>query len=101
MHNYKPGDRIYVNGQKRAFKVKACDEKYVIATRPYNPQHTVEYFIIDTVEGIRGPDDRVFCEGYETVEQCEERLKQLQRGELGISWRRHVKWEGEHGLQEI
>lgn len=46
------------------------------------------YFIIDLELGLRGPDNMVFCFGYETKEQCEERLKELQEGRIEVS-RRH------------
>lgn len=32
----------------------------------------------------------VFCDGYETDEDCAERLQELQSGEIEVSWRRHV-----------
>ena len=32
----------------------------------------------------------VFCSGYETQEQCEERLKELQEGLIEVSYRNYV-----------
>lgn len=83
----KPGDPVYINNEKRPYRVKCRDDRYIICTKPYNPQRTVMYFIIDLVRGVRGPDNMVFCSGYETQEQCEERLKELQTGWIEVSYR--------------
>ena len=48
------------------------------------------YFIVDLVKMVRGPDNMVFCFGYETQEQCEERLKELQDGTIEVSQRNCV-----------
>ena len=85
-----PGDPVYVNNEKRPYRVKCRDDRYIICTKPYNPQRTVMYFIIDLVRCVRGPDNMVFCSGYETQEQCEERLKELQAGWIEVSYRRSV-----------
>lgn len=90
----KVGDKVYIDGEKRPFRVRACDDRYIICTKPYNPKHTVRYFIIDTVEGVRGTDNMVFCFGYETDEECRERLHELQTGLIKISHRNRVKWDG-------
>ena len=86
------GDKIYIPTEKRPFKVRACDDRYIICTKAYNPKRTYRYFIIDLVEGIRGPDNiAIALGGYETDEDCNERLLELQHGDLEISWRRRVK----------
>ena len=84
------GDRVYTNYEVRPYIVRACDERYVICTKPFNLRHTVMYFIIDLQEEIRGPDNMVFCNGYETDEQCKARLKELQDGKIEISYRNRV-----------
>lgn len=84
------GDKVYIPKQKRPFKVRARDERYIICTKPYNPQHTVIYFIVDLVEKWRAPDNMIFCSGYETDEDCQERLKELQDGEIELSRRRGI-----------
>ena len=84
----KVGDIVRVDGQRRGYTVKARDERYIICTRSLFG--TVEYFIIDLLEQRRAPDDRIFCSGYENTEQCEERLKELQRGDIGLSRRRGI-----------
>ena len=84
------GDRVYIPKEKRPYKVRARDDRYIICTKPYNPQHTVMYFIIDLEEQRRGPDNMVFCFGYESDEDCMERLKELQEGKIEVSRRRDV-----------
>lgn len=83
----KPGDPVYVPNEVRPFKVKCRDKRYIICTKPYNPDRTVRYFIADLIREVRGPDNMVFCSGYETQEQCNERLKELQNGEIEVSYR--------------
>ena len=84
------GDKVYIPKEKRPYKVRARDDRYIICTKPYNPQHTVMYFIIDLEEQRRGPDNMVFCFGYESDEDCAERLKELQEGKIEVSRRRDV-----------
>ena len=89
----KVGDKVYLPNEKRPYRVRCRDERYIICSKPMNLRHTVWYFIADMEKLIRGPDDRVFCAGYETDEQCLARLKQLQNGEIEVSWRHHVPLE--------
>lgn len=91
--NLYPGDGVYLLEESRPYRVQCRDERYIICTKPFNLKHTVEYFIIDLERQVRGPDDRVFCSGYETREQCEERLKELQAGQIEVSYRRSVPLE--------
>ena len=84
------GDYVQIKGEKRPYVVKCRDDRYIICTKPFNLRRTVLYFIIDLKERLRGPDNCVFCFGYETLEQCHERLKDLQDGIIEISKRRSV-----------
>lgn len=90
LKDLKVGDYVWIPENKNPFVVKARDERYIICTKPYNPQHTVIYFIIDLVRNVRGTDDRIFCFGYETKEMCEERLEDLQSGLMEVSYRNFV-----------
>lgn len=84
------GDKVYVPNEKKPYRVRARDDRYVICTKPFNPKRTVLYFIIDLVDKRRAQDDRVFCFGYETDEDCRARLKELQDGKIKLSWRRGI-----------
>ncbi len=88
MMRVEAGSKIYVPNEKKPYKVRARDDRYIICTKPYNPQHTVLYIIIDLKEKWRGPDNMIYCNGYETDEECEERLAELQSGEIELSRRR-------------
>lgn len=91
------GDKVYIPSEKRPYKVMARDDRYIICTKPFNPKKTVMYFIVDLRLLLRGPDDSVFCAGYENQEQCEERLKELRNKRISVSSRRSVKlMEGEY-----
>lgn len=92
-NNLRAGDRVYVRDEKRPYRVRCRDKRFIICTKPYNPKHTVLYFVADLDAGIRGPDDMVFCAGYETDEQCAERLAELQSGMMAVSLWRCVKLE--------
>ena len=82
------GDKVWIPNEKRAYRVRARDDRYIICTK--SCFGTVLYFIVDLVDKWRAPDDRVFCSGYETDEDCQERLKELQSGLIGLSVRRGV-----------
>jgi len=86
----KVGDKVFVPDEKRPYRVKCWDDRFIICTKPFNPMRTVRYFIIDLDRQVRGPDNVVFCSGYETQEQCEERLKELQSGYIEVSYRRSI-----------
>lgn len=88
--NLKVGDRVFVCGEVRPYRVRCRDDRFIICTKPFNPKRTVIYFIVDLKEKMRGPDNMVFCSGYETQEQCEERLRELQNGTIEVSVRRGV-----------
>lgn len=84
------GDKIKLPNGKKSFTIQARDDRYIICTQPYNPKHTVIYFIIDLVRQVRGTDNLVFSCGYETKEQCEENLKMLQQEKMEVSYRNVV-----------
>lgn len=84
------GDKVYIPNEKRPYTVQARDERYIICTKPFAAQKTVLYFIIDLVDKWRAPDNMIFCSGYETQEECRERLQELQQGDIELSSRRGV-----------
>lgn len=86
----KVGDKVYIPNEKRPYRVRARDDRYIICTKPYNPQNTVLYFIVDLVEKWRAPDNMIFCSGYESDKDCNDRLKELQNGIIELSVRRGV-----------
>jgi hypothetical protein len=83
------GDKVYTPFEQNPYTVRARDDRYIICTRPH--RNTVLYFIIDLKRKWRAPDNMVFCSGYETNEDCQERLRELQCGELGLSQRMGIR----------
>lgn len=86
----KVGDKVYVPNEKKPYRVRARDDRYIICTKPFNPQHTVLYFIVDLEYKWRAPDNMIFCRGYETDKDCQKRLIELQSGEIELSRRRGI-----------
>jgi hypothetical protein len=84
------GDKVYIPNQKKPYRVKARDDRYIICTKPFNPKKTVLYFIVDLKYKWRAPDNMIFCSGYETDEDCKERLEELQDGTIELSRRRGI-----------
>jgi hypothetical protein len=84
------GTRIRFEGDRMPYTVQARDERFLICTRPFAPQRTVLYTVVDLEQGVRGPDDRIFGQGYETRAECRDRLHDLRRGNAAVSRRRGV-----------
>lgn len=91
MNSYKVNDKIFFEGEKKPYKIKACDNRFLICTKPYNLGNTVIYTIVDLQQQIRGTENLMFCHGFETKEQCEEALERLQAGKSEISRSNWVK----------
>ena len=94
--DYKVGDKIYFKGEKFPYVIQACDERFLVCTKPFNPQHTVQYTIVDLEKGIRGADNYWKWGGhydYSKQEECQQCLKDLYRGEVEISSRNVVELE--------
>lgn len=80
---YNVGDKIRFAEERNAYTVRACDDRYLICTKPFNifPK-TVVYTIVDLKEGIRGTDG--YCIGpysYYSDEDCNAFLKELQEAD--------------------
>lgn len=86
------GCRVKFSEETQRYTIQARDDRYLVCTKPFNPRRTVLYTIVDLVEQVRGPDNLVFCMGYETREDCQERLADLNRDEFPteISYRRRI-----------
>ena len=86
----KVGNKIKFEREKQRYTVQACNDRFIICTKPFNARKTVLYTIIDFERNERGPDNLVFCFGYETKKQCKENLKMLQENEMEVSYRRCI-----------
>jgi hypothetical protein len=54
------GSRVWFEEEKRPYKVRALNDRFVVLTKPFNLSKTYLYTIIDLTEGIRGTDGYVF-----------------------------------------
>lgn len=85
------GDKVKFASQKRPYTVRAItsDGRFVICTKPFNPQRTVLYTVIDFDTGRRGPDDYGGL-GYETPEQIASALARFDDGDAEVTVRHDV-----------
>ena len=88
---YKVGDKIKFRSEKQRYTIQACNERFLVCTKPFNLQKTVLYTIVDLQENIRGTENTVFCMGAESKKQCESMLFRLVKSETGISKRNRIK----------
>jgi hypothetical protein len=86
----KIGDRIKFLEEKTPYRIRALSNYFAVCTRPYNPQCTVIYTVLDFRKSIRGTENVVFCMGAETDEDCEEMLQRFESGESEISHRNNI-----------
>ena len=40
-YNLKVGDKVYVNGEVRPYRVRCRDERYIICTKPFKVSNVV------------------------------------------------------------
>jgi hypothetical protein len=87
------GARVRFDDERMPYTIQARNERYVILTKPFAARNTVIYTIVDFVLFARGPDDRIFSGGYETREECEDRLQDMMRDfdPVKVSCRRGVR----------
>lgn len=87
LHGWRVGNKIKFRKEKLRYTIQACDERFLICTKPlnmirkvhggYEHEKTVLYTIVDFKEMRRGPENLVFGMGAETREDCEEMLARL------------------------
>lgn len=90
MTTVQVGDRIKFSSERQSYRVCAADGRFAVCIKPFNARKTTLYTIVDFERGVRGPDNIIFSQGYETDEDAKRALGQLQRGEIEVSHRRHV-----------
>jgi len=88
--HYSPGEKIKFVEEKQRYTIQACDDRFLICTKPMNAKRTVLYTVVDLQEKIRGTEGLVFCVGFETRELCEEALERLASGYTEISYRNRI-----------
>lgn len=97
----KVGDKIKFRSEKQRYTVRACNERFAVCTKPFNPRKTVLYTVIDFQRGIRGTENLIFGAGAETDEQCAEMLERLASGFTEVSRRNQIPLDIENGTMEV
>ncbi len=87
------GHRVQFAESRRWWRVRATsgDGRFAILTSPFNLRRVPYYTILDTERGVRGPDDRIFCSGYEDDSDIADRMRELIAGDIEVSRRRSVE----------
>lgn len=89
----RPGMRVEFRGERRAYTVRAANERYAVCTKPFAPRRTVIYTIVDLERRIRGTEGLIFCMGFESDDDCLAALDRLASGESEVSRRNRVPLE--------
>jgi hypothetical protein len=87
---FKVGDRIQLGRLRKVpWRVRGVtsDGRYAICTVPFNPQRTVLYTILDFHRDVRGPDNLIFSFGYETDEDIDARISDLENQDIEVTHR--------------
>ncbi len=71
------GARIWFDQEKRPYRVRSRNKRYLVCTKPFNLRHTVLYTVVDLTQRVRGTENLVFGMGAETDEQCDDMIKRL------------------------
>lgn len=85
------GDLVWFAGESKPYRIQARSPRFLVCTKPFNLQKTVLYSIVDLDHGVRGTENLIFCEGFETQAQCREALARLVNGETEVSHRNYVE----------
>ena len=89
---YKVGDKIRFAEEKKPYTIRACNDRFLICTKPFAPKHTVLYTIVDLQKEIRGTDWWVLgIYDYINDSDCKQCLDDLVSGECEISHRNRIK----------
>ena len=85
------GAKIWFDGEKQGYTVRASNVAFCVCTKPLNAQKTVLYTVIDWERGERNRENLIFGMGAKTDKQCREMLKRLTTGESEVSYRHPAK----------
>lgn len=84
------GAKIWFEGEKQSYTVRASNVAFCICTKPFNARKTVLYCIIDWEQKLRGPEDLLFGLGAETDDDCRAMLERVTNGDSEVSSRHDV-----------
>lgn len=76
------GDKLKFKSEKQRYTVRACDNKFVIATKPFNARKTYLYTIIDIDARERGSDNYYCKFDYEKKSDLILAMAELHNGKM-------------------
>lgn len=89
------GNKIKFDSEVQRYTVTACNDRFIIATKPMNALKTYLYTIIDIDNLVRGKDNLVFSiYDYDNSDDASKGLIDLMAGGLEVSYRQRRKlWQ--------
>lgn len=93
---YKVGDKVKFKSEKQRYTIMACDERFIIAQKPFNARKTYIYTLVDLKGQLRSSDNYYCRYDYNKREGCLEALKELNKQakeefpDFWLSYRRHL-----------
>ena len=87
---YTVGDKIKFKSERQRYTITACNDRFIVATKPFNPMNTFLYTIIDLETNQRGPDNCYCYADYDKSEEAQKVLELLHKGEVQLSGRRSM-----------
>lgn len=94
--SYSVGDKIKFKNEKKPYKITACNDRFILATKPFNLQHTYLYVLVDIEEMVRGADNYKCYGEYTDPKEAAEMLKLCDSGELEVSYRNFTRLDIEY-----
>lgn len=75
----KVGDKIKFKSEKQRYTVSACDERFIIAWKPFNARKTFIYTIVDLRDNQRSSDNYYCAFDYSNKDEAKEALDILNK----------------------
>lgn len=86
---YYVGDRIKFKSEKQRYIIRACDERFIIAIKPFNARKTYLYTIVDLKKKCRGADNW-YCKYDYEKDDLTDCLKELHTGKIYSTHRSRI-----------
>lgn len=86
----KVGSRIWFAEEKKPYKVRAFNDRFIVCTKPANLHKTYYYTVVDLERDIRGTETIGWCRDFEQDEDCWDSIADLAKGEAEISRRNNI-----------
>jgi len=89
---FKTGEKIKFKSEKKRYTIQACDERFLICTKPFAARKTYIYTVVDLKENVRGTVNLIFgpAEDYSRPEEAQMALKEFRAGNYEVSHRNRI-----------